>query len=150
MIPYKWPVATAIPQNPMVRREIVKAMRVLIEDGDEQFSRRRAEIAAIRLGLEEIARDIAKICREAPSLILSELRKYGYNPEEPRVPKGDPGPGRWTKEDSKAKQYASTLVIKHPGAWTGNKRTDETTDKLVTILAGVTETIQKTPDMSPQ
>ncbi|MFZ1923190.1 MAG: hypothetical protein WAU57_16305 [Xanthobacteraceae bacterium] len=92
MIPYKWPVATAIPQNPMVRREIVKAMRVLIEDGDEQFSRRRAEIAAIRLGLEEIARDIAKICREAPSLILSELRKYGYNPEEPRVPRR-PGTG---------------------------------------------------------
>jgi len=33
----------------------------------------------------------------APSLVLSALRKYGYNPEEPRVPKGNPGPGQWTR-----------------------------------------------------
>ena len=96
MIPYKWPVATAIPQNPAVRREVAKAMQSFLEDGDGQLRQRRAEIASIRQGLDEIALDIAKFRREAPALILSELRKYGYNPEEPRVPKGNPGPGRWT------------------------------------------------------
>jgi len=102
MIPYKWPVATAIPQNPVVRRQSAKAMQSFLEDGDEQFRQRRAEIASIRQGLDEIAqdiaKDIAKFRRDAPALILAELRKYAYNPEEPRVPKGDPGPGRWTNE----------------------------------------------------
>jgi len=37
MIPYKWPVATAIPKNPVVRREIVKAMQTLLDDGDDQL-----------------------------------------------------------------------------------------------------------------
>lgn len=71
-------------------------MRALIEDGDEQLRQRRVEIAAIRLGLEEIARDISKFRRGAPSLILSELRKYGYNPEEPRVPEHSADGGQWT------------------------------------------------------
>jgi hypothetical protein len=149
MIRYKWPVATAIPQNPAVRLEIAKALHTLLEEDDERLRQRRAEIASIRQGLAEIAHDIAEFRRAAPALILSELRKYGYNPDEPRVPKGDPGPGQWTGE-APAPRHASTLVIKHPGAWTGNSRIDETTDKLVTLLAGVTETIKKTPDMSPQ
>ena len=123
MIPYKWPVATAIPQNPVVRREIARAMQAFLEDGDEQLRQRRAEIAAIRQGLAEIAQGIAKFRRDArslilselrkcgynpeeprvrfrhdaPALILSELRKYGYNPEEPRVPKRHTGGGEWTR-----------------------------------------------------
>lgn len=97
MIPYKWPVATAIPQNSQVRIEIVKAARTSLEDGDEELRRRRAEIASIRRDLAEIARNVATLRREAPALISSELRKYGYNPEEPRAPKGSPGPGRWTR-----------------------------------------------------
>ncbi len=96
MIPYQWPVATAIPQNPEVRREIVKAILTLTEDQDERFRQRRAEIASIRQGLEEIVQNIRKLRREWPLLILSELRKYGYNPEEPRVPKHNAGGGRWT------------------------------------------------------
>jgi hypothetical protein len=47
--------------------------------------------------LAEIAQDLAILRREAPSGILAELRKYGYNPDEPRVPKGSSGPGRWTR-----------------------------------------------------
>ena len=97
MIPYKWPVATAVPQNPHVRLEIAKAMRALLEDGGDQLRQRRAEIVSIRQGLEQIARDIATFRREAPALILSELRKYGYDPEEPRVPKGNPDGGQWTR-----------------------------------------------------
>lgn len=102
MMPYKWPIATAIPENPQIRREIVKAARMFLEDGDEQLRRRRAEIASIRQGLEEIARDVAKLRRDAPALLLWNLRKYGYNPEEARVPKGNPGPGRWTNSSGNA------------------------------------------------
>lgn len=49
-----------------------------------------------------------------------------------------------------AQQYASALVIEHPGARTGDSRTDETTDKLVTVLQGVMDTIEYLPGMSPQ
>ena len=97
MIPYKWPVATAVPQNPHVRLEIAKAMRALLEDGGDQLRQRRAEIVSIRQGLEQIARNVATFRREAPALILSELRKYGYDPAEPRVPRGNPGCGQWTR-----------------------------------------------------
>lgn len=97
MIPYKWPVATAIPQNPEVRREIAKALRTFVEHEDERLRQRRAEIASIRQGLAEIAHDVAKFRRDAPALILSELCKYGYNPEEPRLPKHNTGGGQWTR-----------------------------------------------------
>jgi hypothetical protein len=96
MIPYKWLVATAVPQNPAVRRDIAKAMQSFLENGDEQLRQRRAEIASIRQGLTEIAQDIAKFRRDAPALLLSELQKYGYNPDEPRVPKHQTGGGEWT------------------------------------------------------
>jgi len=58
-----------------------------------------------------------------------------YDPDEPRVPAGNPDGGQWTSggevpatlpavanDDpiTPARQYASTLVIKHPGAWTGD------------------------------
>lgn len=93
MIPYKWPVATEIPRNPAVRREIVKAMQKLVDDGDEQVQQRRAEIASIKQALAELAQDIAAMRSGAPSLIPSALGKYGYNPEEPRVPKYSTGGG---------------------------------------------------------
>jgi hypothetical protein len=96
MIPYKSPLATVVPSRLEVRLEIAKALRTLLEDGDEQLRERRAEIASIRQGLAEIAHDIAKFRRATPAPILSELRKYGYNPEEPRIPKHSTGGGRWT------------------------------------------------------
>jgi len=96
MIPYKSPLATVVPSRLEVRLEIAKALYTLLEDGDEQLRERRAEIASIRQGLAEIAHEIAKFRRAAPAPILSELRKYGYNPEEPRIPKHSTGGGRWT------------------------------------------------------
>lgn len=97
MIPYKWPVATTIPQNPQVRHEILKAAQTFLDDGDEQLRRRRAEIASIRQGLAEIAQAIAKLRRAALSPASPELRRYRYNPEEPRVPKHHTGGGEWTR-----------------------------------------------------
>jgi len=90
----------------------------LLEDGDEQLRQRRAEIAFIRQGLAEIAHDIDSLRRNAPALILSELRKYGYNPEEPRVPKHSTGGGRWTDNGT---QFAAsgtndaTSILRSPG-----------------------------------
>jgi hypothetical protein len=112
-----------------------------------------------------------------------------YNPDQPRVPAGNPDGGEWTKETEEAaaiatttahvdegnprisiavsrpgrtatdantdlfatgERYATTLVIKHPDAWTGDPEIDATTDKLITILEGVMETIEHTPGLSPQ
>ena len=112
MIPYKWPVATAIPQNPAVRLEIAKALRTLLEDDGERLRQRRAEIASIRQGLAGIAQDIAKFRRDALALILSKLRKYGYNAEEPRVPKYSPGGGEWTRVAGNDDQNVASDVPK--------------------------------------
>jgi hypothetical protein len=80
-----------------------------------------------------------------------------YDPDEPRVLAGNPDGGQWTTKGgiggdpiTPTQQYASALVIKHPGAWTGDPRIDTTTDKLVTALAGVMETVEYPADMSPQ
>jgi hypothetical protein len=164
MIPYKWPVATSVPKNPEVRREIIKAMQKLAEDDDEPLQRRRAEITSIRRDLAELAQDLAALRSGVPTLILSALSKYGYSPDEPRLPAGNPGGGQWTSEGevaatptvvnhgsiTPAQQYASTLIIKHPGALTGDPRIDETTNKLVTVLQGVMDTVEYPPGMSPQ
>jgi hypothetical protein len=110
MIRYKWPVATAIPQNPEVRRDIVKAMQKLAADGDEPLWQRRAEIAFIKQGLAELAQDAVALRSRAPALILSELGKYGYNPEEPRVPKHNTGGGQWTRVAGNDDQNAASDI----------------------------------------
>ena len=82
----------------------MKAMHALATDQNEALRERQAEIASIRRELEEIAQDIRKLRRDAPALVLSELRKYGYNPDEPRVPKHSPGGGQWTREGAQFAQ----------------------------------------------
>src|SRR5208282_2330153 len=104
----KWPLATAVPKRLDVRLEIVKAMRALAPDQNEALRQRQAEIASIRRELEEIAQVICKLRRDAPALVLSELRKYGYNPDEPRVPKGKPGGGQWTSGGGSGSSANST------------------------------------------
>lgn len=97
MIPYKPHLATCIPRTLEVRLEIAKAIQVLAAQAyDDRLRQRHAEIASIRRELEDIARDVRKLHREWPSLIRSELRKAGYDPNEPRVSAGNPDGGRWT------------------------------------------------------
>lgn len=96
MIPYKSSLATAVPSSVEARLEIAVAIRALTEDRDKALRPRQAEIASIRRELEKIARDIAKLRRATSSPILSALRKYGYNPDEPRIPKHNSGGGQWT------------------------------------------------------
>lgn len=75
---------------------------------DEALQHRRAEIAPIRNELEAIGEELSKLCRNVRSLLLSELHKYGYNPNEPRVPAGNPDGGRWTREDWNGSSREST------------------------------------------
>jgi hypothetical protein len=84
-----------VPQNPEVRHEILKAAQRLTGEGDP-VRERRAEIASIRKELELIRKDVAELLRNGPSLIVFELRKYGYSPQEQRVPKHEAGGGEWT------------------------------------------------------
>jgi len=98
MIPYKSHRPTALPKTLEARLEIMKAIGTLAAQHEDEQLRRRAEIASIRRELEEIAQDLRKLCREWPSLVRSELGKAGFDPNEPRVPKHNPGGGEWTTD----------------------------------------------------
>jgi hypothetical protein len=97
MIPYKSPLATAVPQSVEVRLEILKAAQTLTENGEDRLRERRRAIASIRHDLEEITQDFLKLSRGLRPQIREALRKYGYNPNEPRIPKYNPGGGEWTR-----------------------------------------------------
>lgn len=65
MIPYRRDTATDVRRTPELRIAIMKAMRTLAaQEEDEHLRRRRAEIAALRRELEEIAHDIRELCRK--------------------------------------------------------------------------------------
>ncbi len=96
-----WPPRrlNAVPRDWTVRAEIMKAMRTLAaQEEDEAFRRRRAEFAALRLDCELLAVSLRNDCRNYVSVVSAELRKAGYNPNEPRVPAGNPNGGEWTRE----------------------------------------------------
>jgi hypothetical protein len=97
MVPCSSSHATAVPNDFQVRLEIVKAMRALAEDQQEWLWQRQTEIASLRREWEEITRDFCNVRREWLILARSELWKYGYNPEEPRIPKRHAGGGEWTR-----------------------------------------------------
>ncbi|MGA3309838.1 MAG: hypothetical protein ABSD08_14660 [Xanthobacteraceae bacterium] len=80
---------TAVPKHWPVRMEIVKTMRTLAAQEQDQQLRRRAEVAAIRRDDDLLAEAIREACRE--------LSKAGYDPNEPRWPKGSGEiSGRWS------------------------------------------------------
>ncbi len=84
-------ILTAVPQHWPVRLEIVKAIHQLAaQEQEEQQRQRRAELAAIRRDCELLSETIREVCRE--------LVKAGFNPNEPRVPAGNPDGGEWTSE----------------------------------------------------
>jgi hypothetical protein len=79
------------------RLEIAKAIRSLLaQDEEAQIARRRSELAALRRDLQLIAQDLRKAVRECAAVGIEELRKAGFNPDEPRVPAGNPDGGQWT------------------------------------------------------
>jgi hypothetical protein len=89
----------AVPKTLHARLEIADAMRKLSAPDQEGWvQQRREELAALRQDIERLREDLRKISRAFPTLLLTELRKAGFNPYEPRVPAGDSKGGQWTKE----------------------------------------------------
>jgi hypothetical protein len=96
----------AVPQTLEKRLDILHAFRTLAAQDDKRIRQRRAEIAAIRRDLETLRRDcglLAQTIRQASREqvfveLRAELKKY--NPDEPRVPAGNPHGGEWITEQS--------------------------------------------------
>jgi hypothetical protein len=89
----------AAPNTLHARLEIADAMRRLGAADQEGWVRqRREELAVLRRDLEKLREDLRKISHAFPTMLLTELRKAGFNPDEPRVPAGDSKGGQWTKE----------------------------------------------------
>jgi hypothetical protein len=92
---------SAVPQTLHARLEIARAIRTLAGPGEDELLRqRRAEIAAIRRDLEALSRDLPKALDVAATLAKAELRAAlkKYSVDQPRVPKHNPGGGRWTRD----------------------------------------------------
>jgi hypothetical protein len=89
----------AVPNTLHARLEIADAIRKLgAADQEDWVQQRREELAALRRDMEKLREDLRKISRAYPTLLLTELRKAGFNPDEPRVPAGDSKGGQWTKD----------------------------------------------------
>lgn len=105
-----------MPKRLEARLEIIKAIRTLTaEHEDEQVRQRRAELAAIRRGLEQVTQDLRKACRERASQLQSELRLElnKYSPDETRVPAGNPDGGQWTSEEDSGSSDFTGLLGNH-------------------------------------
>ena len=81
----------AVPPLPHVHLEIAKAIQTLAAQDDEHFER-GAPLAKVRSDRELIAEIVGDAWRI--------LHKTGFNPDEPRVPAGNPDGGQWTAEGS--------------------------------------------------
>src|ERR1700730_4920962 len=97
-------ILMAVPQTLQAHLEIAKAIRTLAAQDERERLERRAELAAIRYDCEAIAEALHEAFRECAFVLRSKLRKAGYNPNEPRVPAGNPNGGEWTTE----REYAAS------------------------------------------
>jgi hypothetical protein len=90
-MPHKLPrTLQAVPNTLHARLEIADAMRKLsAADQEVWVQQRREELGALRRDMEKLREDLRKLSRAFPTLLLTELRKAGFNPDEPRVPAGD-------------------------------------------------------------
>ena len=120
---HPWPPRrlTAVPQHWPVRLEILKAAYTpMAEIEQEKELRKRAEVAEAQRRESELQRS----CDEAVEALRAVevlLRKYGFNPDEPRVPVGHREGGQWTDEDWTSVSNASHGVLPDAGpdnTWT--------------------------------
>src|SRR5579885_1987038 len=98
----------AVPESWQARAKMLLAADTLAAQCKDDWLRRRAEIAAIRRDLDRIVQNLFALQREWPSLLRTELLKY--RPDQPRVPKGHPDGGEWTKEVSVASNNDPEIV----------------------------------------
>ncbi len=107
MNPYR-PQRLMAPPPPHARAEIAKALHALaIQDEAARRAHRDAEVRALRGDLEDIRELLRKALAEWRFQLQAELRKY--SPDQPRVPKGNPDGGQWTKEYADAVAANSLL-----------------------------------------
>ncbi len=101
-----WPPRrlSAVPRDWTVRAEIMRAVRTLaMQHEEDQQQRRQAELAAIRRDCE--------LLPEAICEVWHGLSKAGFNRDEPRVPAGNPDGGEWTRGAGGAPAGDSHVVI---------------------------------------
>ncbi len=99
-----------VPRTLHAKLEIAKAICTLVGPAEHELARqRRAEIAAIRRDFEALTRDIPKAFAEAAALAKAELRAAltKYSPDQPRVPRGHPDGGEWTRTEGETLSSAS-------------------------------------------
>lgn len=114
MIPYVSSLATAVPKASGVWLAIIRAIGRLREQCDNEW---RAEIASLRDELEDIAQDLRKVGREWPSLVRLELRKAGFNRDEPRVQAGNADGGQWTNDGGRTADNSRVLSEAPDSGW---------------------------------
>jgi hypothetical protein len=99
-------LAITVPHTVDKRLEIVEAIRVLAAQDQDRRLQRRAQIAGIRHDLLEVRGLFQDTCRQWLVDVRSQLRSalQKYDPDEPRVPAGNPDGGQWTTEDIQVAQ----------------------------------------------
>ena len=119
MHPWQSRRLTAVPQHWPVRMEIIKAIHTLAAEIKEEELRKRAQAAELQRKTEtdEVRRACDELI-EAARDVYHYLRKYGFDPNEPRVPRGNPGAGQWTDEDWVAPSRASVVLSDAQNTWT--------------------------------
>jgi hypothetical protein len=81
---WNWPIATCAEPNPVSAEEIAAA--------EQEIERERR---ALQKSVDELRLELAAIKRE---MLLRRLAAKAYNPNQPRVPKGNDGAGEWTSD----------------------------------------------------
>jgi hypothetical protein len=89
---------TAVPRDWHVHQEIAKAIQTLFAQIREQEARQPLQPAAAMREREMLKQIVRDIPRELAPVLHAELRKRGYDPNEPRVPAGTHGGGEWTRD----------------------------------------------------
>lgn len=102
----------AVPHLLHVHLEIGKAIHTLETRGVGDQSERSAVAQSTTDGIAELAKRIA---RDA----VAELHKVGVDPNQPRVPAGNPDGGQWTSEGGNADADDPRAL---PGATSDNNR----------------------------
>jgi hypothetical protein len=101
-------ILSAVPKTLHVQLEIAKAIRTLMASSDDEQLRGKVELTAD----QDDRALVAQFVRE----ILLDLRKAGFNPDEPRVPAGNSKGGQWTTSDGHIISDAAPESLWRPGS----------------------------------
>jgi hypothetical protein len=101
-----WRILTAVPQTLHTHLEIAKAIRALAgQESEEQRQLAQKDDSSVELATT----DLSNLAKQIVDNICQELCKAGFNPDEPRVPAGNPGGGQWTRDADSSNEAPSVL-----------------------------------------